>query len=101
MDKDSKAKMHNFPLTIPIILPRSWILLFLLVSSVLNRSYGDKKVIPIGAILDVNTRMGKEQQVAMEIAVQNYNNTSKTHNLALYFRNSTTKDPFAVTSLGK
>lgn len=61
---------------------------------------GDKKVITIGAIIDVNSRIGKEQQVAMEIAAQNYNNTSKTHKVALYFRNPT-KEPFRATSLGK
>ncbi|XP_057421520.1 glutamate receptor 2.7-like [Lotus japonicus] len=61
---------------------------------------GDNKVIPIGVIIDVNTRVGKEQQVAMEIAAQSYNNTSKTNKLALYFQEPT-KDPLRATSLAE
>ncbi|MCI12053.1 glutamate receptor 3.4, partial [Trifolium medium] len=41
----------------------------------------------------------KEQEVAMDIAAQSYNNTSKNHKLALYFRNST-KDTLRAITLG-
>ncbi|XAR66534.1 hypothetical protein NMG60_11012806 [Bertholletia excelsa] len=41
--------------------------------------------IRIGAIIDSNSRIGKEQKVAMQIAVQNFNNTSTRHKLDLHF----------------
>ncbi|KAI5386776.1 glutamate receptor 2.7 [Lathyrus oleraceus] len=50
---------------------------------------GDNKVIPIGAMIDVNSRVGKEQRVAMDIAAQIYNNTSNTYKLALHFQELT------------
>lgn len=49
----------------------------------------DNKVISIGVIIDGDSRIGKEQEVAMDIAAQSYNNTSKNYKLALYFKNST------------
>jgi len=60
---------------------------------------GNKKVISIGVIIDVNSRVGKEQRVAMNIAAQNYNNTSSTNKLALYFQEPN-KGSFRATSLG-
>ncbi|PON57403.1 Ionotropic glutamate receptor [Trema orientale] len=42
----------------------------------------------VGAIIDVNSRIGKEQRAAMEIAAQNFNNNSKNHELSLYFQDS-------------
>ncbi|XVF25703.1 hypothetical protein REPUB_Repub13aG0236500 [Reevesia pubescens] len=43
--------------------------------------------IRIGAIIDSNSRMGKEEKTALEIAVGNFNfNNSKNHNLSLYFQ---------------
>ncbi|KAJ1387551.1 Solute-binding protein family 3/N-terminal domain of MltF [Sesbania bispinosa] len=91
--------MH-FPSTIPL-----W-LSYLFISFVLTNGYqaeptnGDNKVISIGAMIDVNSRIGKEQRVAMDIAAQRYNNTSKTHKLALHFQEPT-KDPFRATSLAE
>ena len=49
----------------------------------------------VGLIIDVNTRIGKEERIAMEIAAQNYNACSKTHKLSLYM-----EDPFRVSSAG-
>lgn len=59
----------------------------------------DNNVISIGAIIDVDSRVGKEQQVAMEIAALSYNNTSKAYKLSLHFRDST-KDPLSATIVG-
>jgi len=76
-----------------------------LISLVLTNGYQDEatnvgnQVISVGAIIDVNSRIGKEQQLAMEIAARSYNSTSKTYKLALYFRNST-KDPLRAITLG-
>ena len=80
-----------------------FLLFFLLISSFLLYAYGvhdDTNVIRIGAIIDVNSRIGKEQQIAMEIGAQKYNDTSETYKLALYFRN-TSEEAFRVASLGK
>ncbi|KAJ1387550.1 Solute-binding protein family 3/N-terminal domain of MltF [Sesbania bispinosa] len=49
---------------------------------------GDNKVISIGAIIDLNSRAGKEEKVAIELAAQNYNNNSKYHKLTLHFKDS-------------
>jgi ionotropic glutamate receptor len=44
------------------------------------------KVTNIGAIIDGNSRTGKEEKTAMEIAVQNFNNISRNHKLSLHFK---------------
>ncbi|KAJ4828538.1 hypothetical protein Tsubulata_035962, partial [Turnera subulata] len=44
------------------------------------------KVTSIGAIVDVNSRIGKEEKTAMEIAVSNFNNKSRNHKLSLHFQ---------------
>jgi len=81
------------------------LIFYFLMSLVLINGYQDEatnvhnKVISVGAIIDVNSRIGKEQQVAMDIAARSYNSTSKTYKLALYFRNST-KDPIRAITLG-
>ncbi|XP_027348334.1 glutamate receptor 2.7-like [Abrus precatorius] len=61
---------------------------------------GDSEVVSIGAIIDVNSRIGKEQRVAMNIAAQNYNNTFKSYKLALYFQEPN-KEPVRPTSLAE
>jgi hypothetical protein len=53
------------------------------------------EVMKIGAIIDVNSRIGKEEKIGMEIAVQNFNKTSKTHKLSLSIQ-----QPHRVTSVG-
>ncbi|KAE9613558.1 hypothetical protein Lal_00016054 [Lupinus albus] len=60
----------------------------------------DSKVISIGAIIDINSRIGKEQQVAMDIAAQSYNNTSNSYKLALYFQDLS-NDHFKATALAE
>lgn len=55
------------------------------------------KVINIGAIVDVNSRIGKEQKVAMEIAAENFNNTVQNYKLSLHFQYPE-KDPLQVGS---
>ncbi|XP_012091712.1 glutamate receptor 2.9 isoform X1 [Jatropha curcas] len=44
-----------------------------------------KQVINIGAIIDVDSRIGREEKTAMEIAVLDYNSGSKHYNLSLHF----------------
>ncbi|OIW10388.1 hypothetical protein TanjilG_05536 [Lupinus angustifolius] len=79
---------------------------YLLIPFVLINGYqaettnADSKVISIGAIIDINSRIGKEQQVAMDIAAQSYNNTSNTYKLALYFQDLP-NDPFKATALAE
>ncbi|XP_059665851.1 glutamate receptor 2.7-like isoform X2 [Cornus florida] len=53
----------------------------------------DKVIIQIGAIIDVDSRFGKEQKMAMKIALHNFNKKSKLHKLSLHFRNSGSDDP--------
>ncbi|XP_059439979.1 glutamate receptor 2.9-like [Corylus avellana] len=50
----------------------------------------------IGAIIDVNSRIGKEEKIGMEIAVQNFNKKSKTHKLSLSIQH-----PHRVTSIAE
>ena len=47
-----------------------------------------KNVTKVAAIIDIDSCIGKEQQVAMEIAAQNFNNSWKNHKLLLYFQDS-------------
>uniref|UniRef100_A0A2N9GF25 Glutamate receptor n=1 Tax=Fagus sylvatica TaxID=28930 RepID=A0A2N9GF25_FAGSY len=75
--------------------PRSWFLfpVLLIFFLLIIVSYGavevnNINVTGVGLIIDVNTRIGKEEKIAMEIAAQNYNTTSKTHKLSLYIHNS-------------
>lgn len=95
----------NFPSKNPLALPTIWLSYFLLLSFVLitccqvEATDGDSKVISVGAIIDVNSRIGKEQLVAMELAAQSYNTTSNTYKLLLQFQ-LPTKDPFIPTSFG-
>ncbi|XP_062095850.1 glutamate receptor 2.9-like [Humulus lupulus] len=59
-----------------------------------NYSYGEtqvsntKKIMKVGAIIDTNSRIGKQQRAAMEIAAQNFNNSSTNRKLSLYFKDS-------------
>ncbi|CAA2982026.1 glutamate receptor 2.7-like isoform X2 [Olea europaea var. sylvestris] len=60
----------------------------------------DNSVTNIGAIIDVDSRGGKEQKMAMIMAVQNFNNNSRNHGLNIYFKN-TSKDPVQAVSTAK
>ena len=78
---------------------RSWVLFSVLILFLLD-SYGaeanNNNVTCVGLIIDVNTRIGKEEKIAMEIAAQTYNTSSKTQKLSLYIQ-----DSLRVTSAGK
>jgi hypothetical protein len=72
--------------------PRAWLLfppalifVLLSVSFFYGAEANDNEVTGIGVIIDVKTHMGKEEKTAMDIAAQNYNNTSKTHKVLLHF----------------
>ncbi|PRQ29071.1 putative periplasmic binding protein-like I [Rosa chinensis] len=77
----------------------------LIIYLLFNLSYAveaedEKKITNIGAIIDVNSRIGKEQKAAMEIAAENFNNQSDTHELILHFRDSG-RDPFLAAYAAK
>ncbi|CAI9783706.1 unnamed protein product [Fraxinus pennsylvanica] len=57
----------------------------------------DKSVTNIGAIIDVDSRVGKEQKTAMILAVQSFNDNSRNHRLNIYFKD-TSKDPVQAVS---
>lgn len=54
----------------------------------------------IGAIIDVDTRVGKEQKTAMMLAVENFNNFSINHKLAIHFREINDDNPIQAVSSG-
>ncbi|KAG6691207.1 hypothetical protein I3842_10G054300 [Carya illinoinensis] len=65
----------------------SVVLFFLLIFSI-DGAEAQTKVTGIGILIDSNTRIGKEERVAMEIAAQNYNNHSNTHKVTLHVLDS-------------
>nr|POF21991.1 glutamate receptor 2.7 [Quercus suber] len=80
------------------------LLFLILVSFLLSLTHGDEaanttsEVTNVGAIIDVSSRIGKEEKTAMEIAAGDYNNHSKTdHKLFLHFQDPGT-DPLQVVS---
>lgn len=95
------------PLVRVSAVPRPWpfffffpvvllVICFLLCDSINGAEANNKTVMNMGIIIDVNTRVGKEEKTAMEIAVQNYNTNSKSHQvLSLHYR-----DALRVTSAG-
>ena len=79
----------------------------ILISFLLLLSHGDEavnttnEVTNIGAIIDVSSRIGKEEKIAMEIAAENFNNHhAKSHKLSLYFQDPG-KGPLQVVSAGQ
>ncbi|KAL4275020.1 hypothetical protein HN51_057902 [Arachis hypogaea] len=97
------CSMHCCPSTILQSLAMTWLFFFLVFIMNANshevKNEGNK-VISVGVIMDANSRVGKEQRVAMEIAAQTYNNTSKNYKLSLHFHNST-MDPISDTNLAE
>ncbi|KAK9936478.1 hypothetical protein M0R45_013319 [Rubus argutus] len=96
-----------FPFTTANRDQRLGLILFplLIIYLLFNLSYAveaedEKNVTNIGAIIDVNSRIGKEQKAAMEIAADNFNDQSNTHELILHFRDSG-RDPFLAASAAK
>ncbi|KAK7854388.1 glutamate receptor 2.7 [Quercus suber] len=71
---------------------RSWVLFSVLILFLLIDSCGaeanNNNVTCVGLIIDINTRIGKEEKIAMEIGAQNYNTSSKTQKLSLYIQDS-------------
>lgn len=59
----------------------------------------EKHVTNVGAIIDVNSRIGKEQKAAMDIAAESFNKQSNTHELILHFRDSG-REPFLAATSG-
>ena len=87
------------------LVSRPWLLVMILSSGFFILYCGTEaadgyKLINIGAIVDVNSRIGKEQKVAMEIAAANFNNTAQNYKLSLHFQYPE-KDPLQVGSTGK
>ena len=80
--------------------PRSWFLFPVLIFFLLIVYHGAEanniNVTRVGLIIDADTRIGKEERIATEIAAQNYNISSKTQKISLYIR-----DSLRATSAGK
>jgi ionotropic glutamate receptor len=70
----------------PCFLLSVLITFLLILSDGVEAAAGTNKVTNIGAIIDGNSRTGKEEKTAMEIAVQNFNNISRNHKLSLHFK---------------
>ncbi|XP_075667605.1 glutamate receptor 2.9-like [Castanea sativa] len=93
-----------FPLITGKTVIKLCLLFLILISFLLSLSRGDEavnttnEVTNIGAIIDVSSRIGKEEKIAMEIAAKNFNNHhSKSHKLSLHFQDPG-KDPLQVVS---
>jgi predicted RNase H-related nuclease YkuK (DUF458 family) len=82
---------HLFPLVISFLL---------LISDGGGAAYATK-VTNIGGIIDVTSRIGKEQKIAIEIAAENFNRFSKSNKLSLHFQDSGGLDPLQVASAGQ
>ncbi|KAL5841527.1 hypothetical protein ACOSQ3_012130 [Xanthoceras sorbifolium] len=81
---------------------RPWLIVLAFISFFFILSCGDEagdsyKLINIGAIIDVKSRVGKEEKVAMEIAVQDFNNASQNYKLSLHFQDPE-RDPLRAAS---
>ncbi|XP_062095852.1 glutamate receptor 2.7-like [Humulus lupulus] len=61
-----------------------------------SASHGEE-IAKVGVMIDVHSRIGKEQKAAMEVAAQSFNNNSKNKNLSLYFEEST-REPLRTAS---
>ncbi|KAJ4976935.1 hypothetical protein NE237_002041 [Protea cynaroides] len=57
----------------------------------------DSRTANLGAIIDTNSRIGKEEKTAIEIAIQTFNNSTHQHKLALHVRNSS-RNPLQAAS---
>jgi len=78
----------------------------LLISVLLLISHGGQAtnttiVTNIGGIIDVKSRFGKEQKIAIEIAAESFNRYSETNKLSLHFQDSGGLDPLQVASAGQ
>ncbi|KAF9672419.1 hypothetical protein SADUNF_Sadunf11G0039700 [Salix dunnii] len=71
----------------PCFLLSVFITFLLILSNGVEAAASTNRVTNIGAIIDGNSRTGKEEKTAMEIAVQNFNTISRNHKLSLHFKN--------------
>ncbi|KAF9683638.1 hypothetical protein SADUNF_Sadunf04G0034700 [Salix dunnii] len=69
-------------------LQKLWLLLFVAASFTVTSLPHGANVTNIGAIIDNNSRAGKEVRTAMGIAVRKFNNGSPNHKLSLKFQDS-------------
>ena len=89
-----ETALMPFPIFTFNQLPKFWLLLLVATSFLVTtlphgaKDIHESKVTNIGAIIDVNSRTGKQEKTAMEIAVKKFNNGSPNHNLSLYFQDS-------------
>lgn len=96
----------TFPFTTTVNqVQRLWHLIIIIIIIILSYGAGagaenQKTVTNVGAIVNLKSRMGKEQKTAMDIAADNFNNLSKTHSVLLHFRDSD-GDPLYAASAGK
>lgn len=58
-----------------------------------------KSTTSIGVVIDDDSRVGKEQKIAMKIAVQNLNN-STNHKLTIHYRNISAGNPLQAATAG-
>lgn len=72
---------------------------FLLVLSHGSFTTAETVTVNIGVVIDADSRIGKEQKVAMEIAVENFNTTSTQHKLSLHFQ-AAGRDPLQAAYAG-
>ncbi|XP_077251166.1 glutamate receptor 2.7-like isoform X1 [Tasmannia lanceolata] len=92
-----RTKTHHFVLCfLPSRSSKSLPIFFFIFSCLLFFSHGGTAE-NIGAIIDTETRIGKEQKIAMEIAIQDFNNTSNISKLSLHIRDSS-GDPLRAVS---
>ena len=89
-----ETALMPFPIFTFNQLPKFWLLLLVATSFLVTtlphgaKDIHESKVTNIGAIIDVNSRTGKQEKTAMEIAVRKFNNGSPNHKLSLYFQDS-------------
>ncbi|KAF4388853.1 glutamate receptor 2.7 [Cannabis sativa] len=81
------------------------LLVFLLITTYYGaqaEGTNEENITNVGVIIDLNSRIGKEQKAAMEIAALNFNHNSKNknHKLLLYFQDSI-KEPLKAASSAK
>ncbi|KAG5235035.1 glutamate receptor [Salix suchowensis] len=89
--KKNQARLSKKDAIHTVLKPSIFLCVFitflLILSNGVEAAASTTKVTNIGAIIDGNSRTGKEEKTAMEIAVQNFNSISRNHKLSLHFKN--------------
>ncbi|XP_044461043.1 glutamate receptor 2.7-like [Mangifera indica] len=73
------------------------IFLFCLTCHGVEASDSENGIINVGAIIDKNSLIGKQEITAMNVAVQSFNSNSKSHKLSLHIRDHG-RDPFQAAT---